>query len=57
MTENDSFYLSLAWWEGFLMQNLEHYIPAGLRTYEEVLEDALERVIHERKRRAGDVHD
>jgi hypothetical protein len=57
VAENDSFYLSLAWWEGFLRQNLKHYIPSGIRTAEEVLEDALERVIHERKRRVGDVHD
>jgi hypothetical protein len=57
VAENDSFYLSAAWWESFLMQNLERYIPSEIRTAEEVLEDALERVIHERKRRAGDVHD
>jgi hypothetical protein len=50
VTENDSFYLSLAWWEGFLMQNLERYIPSGIRTAEEVLEDALERVVEERRR-------
>jgi hypothetical protein len=50
MTENDSFYLSAAWWESFLMQNLKYYIPSGIRTAEEVLEDALERVVEERRR-------